>query len=150
MRIFVDADAFPRALQAILFRAVERVRVPLIMVAGGSARVPQSEYISSLSVPAGADAADDRIVELLEPGDLVVTADIPLADRVVEKGGFALDPRGRLHTARNIKDRLSMRNLMEDLRGAGMITGGPAPFNQKNIQVFTDQLDRFLTRHCRK
>ena len=150
MRIFVDADAFPRALQAILFRAVERVRVPLIMVAGGSARVPQSEYISSLSVPAGADAADDRIVELLESGDLVVTADIPLADRVVEKGGFALDPRGRLHTARNIKDRLSMRNLMEDLRGAGMITGGPAPFNQKNIQVFTDQLDRFLTRHCRK
>lgn len=150
MRIFVDADAFPRALQAILFRAVERVRVPLIMVAGGSVRVPQSEYISSLSVPAGADAADDRIVELLESGDLVVTADIPLADRVVEKGGFALDPRGRLHTARNIKDRLSMRNLMEDLRGAGMITGGPAPFNQKNIQVFTDQLDRFLTRHCRK
>ena len=150
MRIFVDADAFPRALQAILFRAVERVRVPLIMVAGGSVRVPQSEYISSLSVPAGADAADDRIVELLESGALVVTADIPLADRVVEKGGFALDPRGRLHTARNIKDRLSMRNLMEDLRGAGMITGGPAPFNQKNIQVFTDQLDRFLTRHCRK
>jgi uncharacterized protein YaiI (UPF0178 family) len=150
VRIFVDADAFPRALQAILFRAVERVRVPLIMVAGGSVRVPQSEYISSLSVPAGADAADDRIVELLESGDLVVTADIPLADRVVEKGGFALDPRGRLHTARNIKDRLSMRNLMEDLRGAGMITGGPAPFNQKNIQVFTDQLDRFLTRHCRK
>lgn len=150
MQILVDADAFPRTLQAILFRAVERVRVPLVMVSGSPVRIPRSDYITSLAVPAGPDAADDRIVELLEPGDLVVTADIPLADRVVEKGGFALDPRGKLHTARNIKDRLSMRNLMEDLRGAGMITGGPAPFNQKNLQMFADQLNAFLAKHCRK
>ena len=108
--------------------------------------VPESELISSVLVPAGPDAADDRIVELMAAGDLVVTADIPLADRVVEGGGFALDPRGKLLTEANIKERLAMRDLMDDLRNAGMVTGGPAGFGAKASQEFANQLDRFLTR----
>ena len=147
MHIFVDADAFPAAIQKILFRAVERLKVPLIFVANGKVRIPSSEYISSVVVPAGPDIADDRIVELLQAGDLVITADIPLAYRVVEKGGYALDPRGKLHTGKNIKERLAMRDLMNELRGAGLITGGPPSFNAKDIQVFANQLDKFLTKH---
>lgn len=149
MQIFVDADAFPRALQAILFRAVERVRVPLILVANGALKIPQSDFISCLAVHAGPDVADDQIVALLQPGDLVVTADIPLADRVVEKGGYALDPRGQLHTEANIKQRLATRDLMDQLRDDGLVTGGPAPFNQKDIQGFANQLNQFLTQHCK-
>jgi len=150
LRIFVDADALPGEIRKILFRAAERVRVPLVMVSNQLLRPPRSEYITSMLVPSGADVADDRIVELVEKGDLVVTADIPLADRVVEKGGFALDPRGRLHTADNIKERLATRNLLDQLRGSGQITGGPASFNKKDTIQFANQLDRFLTKHCKE
>ncbi|NIA14394.1 MAG: YaiI/YqxD family protein [Nitrospiraceae bacterium] len=148
MQILVDADALPGAIRLVLFRAAERVRVPLVLVANQSLRVPESAYISSLAAPSGPDGADDRITELVEPGDLVVTADIPLADRVVEKGACALDPRGQLHTEETIKHRLAMRDLMDQLRTDGAITGGPPAFNRKDVQAFANQLDRFLTRHC--
>ena len=149
MQIFVDADAFPRALKEILFRAVERVRVPLILVANQTMRLPDSDLISIRIVADGPDMADDSIVDWLEPGDLVVTADVPLADRIVEKGGYALDPRGDFYTEANVKQRLATRNLMDELRGTGLVTGGPPTFNQKDAQSFANQLDRFLTKHCR-
>jgi len=146
MQIFVDADAFPGVLKDILFRAVDRVRVPLILVANTFVRVPRAENVSSVMVPGGADAADDRIVELVQPGDLVITADIPLADRVIEKGATAIDPRGTLYTATNIKQRLATRDLMDELRGAGLVSGGPGGLDHRNVQAFADQLDRFLTK----
>ena len=149
MRILVDADALPKAAQKVLFRAVERVGVPMILVTNQYVRVPKSEYISSMTVPPGPDIADDRIVEMVQPGDLVVTADIPLADRVVSKGAYALNPRGELYTEDNVKDRLATRDLMSGLRDGGMITGGPPAFNPKDVQAFANQLDRFLMKHCR-
>ncbi len=148
MQIFVDADAFPRALKEILFRAVERVRVPLVFVANQVMRLPESDLISFRHVDDGPDIADDRIAEWVQEGDLVITADLPLADRVVEKGGYALDPRGDLYTETNIKQRVATRNLMDELRGIGEITGGPAAFNKKDVQAFGNQLDRFLTKYC--
>lgn len=150
MRIYVDADAFPRAVAEVLFRAIERRRLPLILVTNKYVKAPQSELISTVTVAAGPDEADDRIVELVEPGELVITADIPLADRVVTKGAHAINPRGELYSQANIKQRLATRDLLSDLRDNGMITGGPAPFNQKNTQAFAEQLDRFLTKHCRQ
>ena len=147
MQIFVDADAFPGVIGELLFRSVERVRVPLIMVSNQYRKVPQSGYISSITVSAGIDVADDHIVEMVQPGDLVITADIPLADRVVGKGGYAIDPRGELYTEKNIKQKLAMRNLMDVLRNGGMITGGPSSFGKKDIQAFANQLDRFLTKY---
>ena len=149
MRIYVDADAFPKDLKEILYKAVERVKVPLVLVAGKAMRAPQSLYISSLTVPGGIDAADDKIAELTEPGDIVITADIPLADRVVSKGGLAINPRGELYTERNIKERLATRDLLNDLRNNGLISGGPSSFNPKNCQAFANQLDRLLTKHCK-
>lgn len=150
MQIIVDADAFPGVIADILYRAVERVRVPLILVSNKHLKVPQSMYISSVTVPAGFDVADNRIVAMVQQGDLVITADIPLADRVVQKGGYAIDPRGELYTEKNIKQRLAMRNLLDELRNGGMITGGPSSFGRKDIQLFACQLDRFLTKHCKK
>lgn len=150
MNIYVDADAFPRVIQEILFRAIERVCVPLILVSNKHVKYPKSELISIIVVGEGPDIADDKIVEMVQPGDLVITADIPLASRVIEKGAFAINPRGELYTKTNINHKLAMRDLMDELRKNGEITGGPASFNQKNIQEFANQLDRFLTRHCRK
>jgi uncharacterized protein len=146
MRIYVDADGFPRAAKDILVRAVLRLRVPLVFVANKPIRHEPSALISSLIVPEGPDIADDRIVELAAPGDLVVTADIPLADRVVAKGAFAVTPRGQLYTEENIKDRLAMRDLLNGLREGGMMTGGPPSFGRKDCQAFADQLDRFLIK----
>ncbi len=150
MKIFVDADAFPNVLKDILFRAARRVGVPVVLVANKRLWVPQEELFSSVMVPGGPDEADDKIVELLEPGDLVITADIPLADRVVTKNGYAVNPRGELYTESNIKHRLAMRDLMHELREEGAISGGPPSFNKKDVQTFTNQLDRFLTKHVRK
>ena len=109
-------------------------------------QIPRSELITILTVPSGLNVADQRIVELLEPGDLVITADIPLAAHVVEKGGVALNPRGELYTDENIGERLTMRNLMDELRGGGMVGGGPAPFNGTDRQAFANQLDRVLAK----
>ena len=149
MQIYVDADGFPSAAKDLLIRAVIRVQVPLIFVANKPVRYEPSVIISSIIVPEGPDIADDRIVELVEPGDLVITADIPLADRVVAKGAFALNPRGNLYTEGNIKDKLAMRDLMTGLRDSGMMTGGPSVFGKKECQAFINQLNSFLTKHLK-
>jgi uncharacterized protein len=149
MQIYVDADGFPKAAKDLLVRAAIRLHVPVVFVANKKVRCEPSEIISSIVVPEGPDLADDRIAELAQPGDLVITADIPLADRVVAKGAFALNYRGKLYTEDNIKDRLAMRDLMNELRDGGMITGGPSMFSKKDCQAFVNQLDRFLTRHLK-
>jgi len=149
MQIFVDADAFPNVIKDILIKASLRLNVPLIFVANKPLRLENHAHISIIVVPDGPDVADDRIAELVQPGDLVITADIPLADRVVAKKAFAMNPRGKLYTEHNIKDRLAMRDLLNELRNNGAITGGPAVFNQKDRQAFANQLDSFLIRQLK-
>jgi len=150
MRIFIDADAFPNVLKDILIRAGKRMNVPLFFVACKRLRLERSAGISSIEVPIGPDLVDDHIAELAEPGDLVITADIPLADRVVTKGAYAINPRGDLYTEENIKDRLAMRDLMNELREGGMMTGGPPEFGKKDRQAFANQLDRILIGQFKK
>ena len=150
MRIYVDADGLPKAVKDITIRAAMRLRVPVVFVANKPVRHESYELISSIVVPEGPDVADDRIAELAAPGDLVITADIPLADRVVAKGAAALNPRGKLYTEENIKDRLSIRDLLSELRDGGLITGGPSSFGRKDRQAFADQLDRFLVKSLMK
>lgn len=144
MQIWVDADACPKPIKEILFRAADRVEMPLTLVANRPLQTPKSRYIRSVVVPAGFDIADEAIVEQMRPGDLVITADIPLAAQVIDKGGHALNPRGELYDADNIRERLAMRDLMDELRGSGIDTGGPAPFSQQDRTAFANQLDRFL------
>lgn len=146
MQIWVDADACPNVIKEILFRASKRTGVPLTLVANQSTRIPTSPLIRQVQVSAGFDAADRRIVELVAAGDLVITADIPLAAKVIEKGALALNPRGELYTEDNVRERLAMRNLMDELRGGGIITGGPAVLNQSDRQAFANSLDRVLTK----
>lgn len=146
MQIWVDADACPRVIKEILFRAAERKQVRLTLVANQPLRIPGSPYIHTLVVGAGFDVADDKIVNLLKPGDLVVTADIPLAAAAIRKAGFALNPRGEFYTEDNIAERLAVRNLLDELRGCGVETGGPAPLTAGDRQAFANQLDRFLAR----
>jgi uncharacterized protein YaiI (UPF0178 family) len=146
MQIWVDADACPAVIKDILYRAAERVRCSLILVANHPLRTPPSPYIKSMQVPGGFDVADNRIVELLQTGDLVITADIPLAAAAIEKGGHALNPRGELYTKDNIRERLTMRNFMGELRNTGVVTGGPSALSHSDRQAFANQLDRFLTR----
>ena len=150
MRIYVDADAFPNVIKDILIRAGERRLVSLVFVACKQLKIKPSAHVSSVVVPVGPDLVDDRIAELVEPGDLVITADIPLADRVITKGAYAINPRGELYTEENIKDRLAMRGLMTELRDCGMITGGPAEFSKKDRQAFANRLDSVLTRLGRR
>jgi uncharacterized protein len=145
MQIWVDADACPGEIKPILFRAAERTKTKVTLVANQPLRTPRSEFVDSLLVSSGMNIADQRIVELVEPGDLVITADIPLAADVVAQGGEALNPRGELYTQANVGQRLAARNLMDQLRGGGQITGGPANFNDKDRQAFANQLDRWLT-----
>ena len=145
MRIWVDADACPRDAKELLFKAAIRTKTQVTLVANQSIHTPRSELIDSIVVPAGLNVADQRIVELLEPGDLVITADIPLAADVVAAGGQALNPRGELYTDATIGDRLAVRNLLDEMRGTGEITGGPAEYSTKDRQAFANQLDRWLT-----
>ncbi len=147
MQILIDADATPVVIKDILFRAVERNRIPLILVANQQMKFPESEFISSIVAAAGPDEADDRIAEIVQPGDLVITADIPLADRVVTRGAYALNPRGEFYTEANIKERLAMRDLMDELRNSGITTGNQAAFSSRDRQEFANQLDRFLTKY---
>jgi len=149
MQIWVDADACPVVIKEILFRAADRKQIVITLVANQLIRVPGSKFIRSVQVPAGFDVADAEIVRLLAPGDLVVTADIPLAALVLAKGGFALNPRGEFYTPDNIAQQLSMRAFMEELRSGGVDTGGPAPFGQADRQQFANQLDRHLARHAK-
>jgi uncharacterized protein YaiI (UPF0178 family) len=147
MQIWVDADACPNVIKEILFRAAERVQIHLILVANTTLRTPPSRYVSSIRVGAGLDVADNAIVKEMESGDLIITADIPLASEVIGQGGHALNPRGEFYSKENIEERLTMRNFMDELRGSGVNTGGPATLNQKDKQAFANQLDRFLARH---
>jgi hypothetical protein len=149
VKIYVDADGFPSAVKGLLIRAAIRLHVPLVFVANKKLKYESSIIISSIIVPEGPDIADDRIVELAQPGDLVITADIPLADRVVAKGAFALDYRGKLYTEDNIKDRLALRDLLYELRDGGMMTGGPSMFSKKDCHAFVNQLDSFLVRQLK-
>src|SRR5690606_39453759 len=145
-QIWVDADACPGPIKDILFRAAERAKIQVTLVANQCIRTPGSRFIKSLQVQGGFDAADDLIAERAGPGDLVVTQDIPLASRVLEKGAEAVNPRGERFTANNIAERLSVRDFMEELRGAGVQTGGPAAFNARDRQAFANQLDGWLAR----
>ena len=144
MRIWVDADACPRLIKEVLFRAAERTETQLILVSNHALTNPPSPWISKLQVNAGFDVADHKILSLLSPDDLVVTADIPLAAEVVTKGAIALNPRGERYTALNIKQRLSMRNFSETLRSSGVRTQGPAILSKKEITQFANELDQIL------
>jgi hypothetical protein len=144
MKIYADADSMPNVIKDILFRAAERTKIPLILIANQIINIPQSDKISSILVAAGPDAADDRIVEMVQNGDLVITADIPLADRVINRGGYAIDPRGSLYSTDNIKEKLAVRDLMNELRTEGSVYGGPGVFRQRDRQAFANQLDRFI------
>ena len=146
MKVWVDADACPRAVKEVLFKAAERREFQLILVANQFLRTPPSTFITSVQVAAGFDVADNTIVARMEPGDLVITSDIPLADEVISAKGSALSPRGMLYTAENIKDHLTRRDMLDELRGSGVVTGGPPVQSAKDIQEFSNALDRFLTR----
>jgi uncharacterized protein YaiI (UPF0178 family) len=150
MQIWVDADACPGVIKEILFRAAERTRTMTTLIANKLMRVPPSPYIKAFQVPAGFDVADNQIVQELQAGDLVITADIPLAAQVIAKGGHALNPRGEFYSVANINERLAMRNFMEELRGSGVDISGPSSFSQADRQAFAAELDRFLARHGRQ
>ncbi len=150
MKIWVDADACPVVIKEILFKAAERTGVQLTLVANRAVRIPSLPCIRFVQVAAGSDVADNEIVQRLGVGDLVITADIPLAAEVIEKGGAALNPRGELYSADSIKSRLSVRDFMDTLRASGIDTGGPPVLNKGDRQNFANQLDRFLTRNLRK
>ena len=146
MQIWVDADACPAVIKEIIFRAAERRQIETMLVANQMLRTPPSKYIRAIQVPHGFDVADAHIIGQVATGDLVVTADIPLASAVIERGAHALNPRGELYTTASIRERLSMRNFMEELRSAGIDTGGPNAFSQADRQAFANQLDRFLAK----
>jgi len=146
LHIWVDADACPKVIKEILFRAADRVGVPLTLVANQPVQVPGSRYIRSIQVGAGFDVADNHIVRQAKAGDLVITADIPLAAEAIDKGCLALNPRGELYTEENIRQRLNMRDFLDTLRGSGIDTGGPASFSQADRQAFANQLDRLLAK----
>jgi len=146
MNIWVDADACPLAIKEILFRAADRTGVPVTLVANQGLRVPASPFIKTLQVPRGFDVADNEIVSRANPGDLVVTSDIPLAAEVIEKGGHALSPRGELFTRDNIKARLTMRDFLDTMRASGVDTGGPPAFSQSERKAFAGHLDRLLVK----
>lgn len=150
MHIWVDADACPRVIKEILFRAAERTGVAMTLVANQPLTTPRLKNIRALRVASGFDMADNEIVKRLTSGDLVITADIPLAAEVIAKDGHALNPRGELYTTENIQARLTMRDFMDSLRASGVETGGPATFSQSDRQAFANQLDRFLSLHHRR
>ncbi|MDD2989052.1 MAG: YaiI/YqxD family protein [Zoogloea sp.] len=146
MHIWIDADACPGVIKEILFRAAERLHIDTTLVANRLLHTPPSRFIRAVQVPAGFDVADAHIVEQVVSGDLVITADIPLAAAVLERGAHALNPRGEMYTTANIAERLSMRNFLEELRSSGVQTGGPSAFSQADRQAFGAALDRFLAR----
>lgn len=146
MQIWVDADACPQVIKEILYRAADRAQVLTTLVANTALRTPASEFIRTVRVAKGFDVADDRIVEQVQPGDLVITADIPLAAAIIERGAHALDPRGELYSEDNVRERLAIRNLMQAPRSNGELVDGPAPFGPRERHLFANHLDRLLTR----
>lgn len=149
MKIWVDADACPVVIKQILFRAARRTGVMLTLVANQPVQVPPSANIKTIQVAPGFDVADDEIVRRVEPGDLVVTADIPLAAEVLDKGAQALNPRGELYSTQDIKAKLTMRDFMDTMRASGLVTGGPPALNQSDRQAFANHLDTLLARHAK-
>lgn len=144
MQIWVDADACPNVIKEVLFRAADRTQTQVTLVANQTIKVPPSRFIRTLRVSAGFDVADNEIVQRLEAGDLVITADIPLASEVIEKGGIALNPRGERYTPDTIRERLNMRDFMDTMRASGIQTGGPSALNQRDRQQFANELDKWL------
>jgi len=150
MQIWVDADACPNVIKEILFKVANRAKLTITFVANQYIKTPASPFLKSLQVPGGFDVADDEIVRQVGKGDLVITADIPLADEVIQKGGYALSPRGELFTKENIKPRLQVRDMMEAVRNSGVeMSGGQAAFGQKDKQTFANALDRFVSKFHR-
>ncbi|WP_281212262.1 YaiI/YqxD family protein [Shewanella insulae] len=150
MKIWVDADACPGVIKEILFRAAERAEIAMTLVANHAMRIPPSRFIQLVTVSSGFDVADNEIVRRAAPGDLVITADIPLASEVIDKGALALNPRGELYTEHNIKSILNMRDFMDTMRASGVQTGGPAAIGQSEKQAFGNQLDRLITKHHKR
>ncbi len=146
MKIWVDADACPVVIKEILFKAAERSKTQTTLIANRFINTPPSQFISSVQVAAGFDVADNEIVKRAAEGDLVITADIPLAAEVIEKGAHALNPRGELYTIDSIKQRLNMRDFMDTMRASGVNTGGQSPLNQRDRQQFANNLDRLLAK----
>ncbi|MEB2399108.1 MAG: YaiI/YqxD family protein [Alcaligenaceae bacterium] len=149
MHIWVDADACPAVIRDILYRAAQRWRRHLTLVANQMLRTPPSPWLRAIQVPGGFDVADDYIVQRLNPGDLVITSDIPLAAQTLDKGGIALSPRGERYTADTIRERLAIRDMMEELRSAGVDTGGPAALSQSDRRAFANALDRLMLARAR-
>ena len=149
LKIYVDGDAFPNLLKPILFKQIERLSIETIVISNKRIDIGKSKNISYLIVEAGADEADHKIVEMLKDGDLVITADIPLADRTISKNAHAIDHRGELYSVDNIKQYLAMRNLMEEIRESGETTRGPKAFSQKDAHAFANQLNSFLAKHSK-
>jgi len=147
MKIYIDGDAFPNALKPIILKQINRLHVETIVMANKKINIGKSEFVKYVVVDAGADEADNKIVEALDIGDLVITADIPLADRVISKDAHAIDHRGELYSVDNIKQYLAMRNLMDKIRESGEITKGPKPFGKKDAELFANQLNAFLSKH---
>lgn len=146
MEIWVDADACPKVIKEILFRVADRTKINVTLVANQSIATPPSAFIKSIRVSAGFDVADNYIVQQANKNDLVITADIPLAAEVIDKGAHALNPRGEMYSTETIKQKLVMRDLMDELRGSGEVTGGPPPLNQRDRREFANQLDRFVEK----
>ncbi|WP_413453405.1 YaiI/YqxD family protein [Erwinia persicina] len=144
MPIWVDADACPKVIKDVLYRAAEREQIMVTLVANQSLSVPPSRFLRTLRVAAGFDVADNEIVQRVEAGDLVITADIPLAAEVMDKGAVALNPRGERYSDATIRERLTMRDFMDTLRGSGVQTGGPPALNQRDRQQFANELDKWL------
>lgn len=147
MKIWVDADACPNVVKEILFRAADRAKISVTLVANQYIRTPPSPFLRSIQVEQGFDVADNYIVQECEVGDLVITADIPLADELITKGAHALNPRGELYTKDTIKQRLQMRDFMETMRSSGIQTGGPSALTQADRQNFANKLDAFLSKN---
>ncbi|CAY75295.1 UPF0178 protein PBPRA1738 [Erwinia pyrifoliae DSM 12163] len=144
MPIWVDADACPKVIKEVLYRAADREQVMVTLVANQSLSVPPSKFLRTLRVAAGFDVADNEIVQRAQSGDLVITADIPLAAEVMEKGAIALNPRGERYSAATIRERLTMRDFMDTMRASGVQTGGPPALNQRDRQQFANELDKWL------
>ena len=150
LTIFVDGDAFVNLLKPILLKQIEKLAIKTVVVANKKINIGNSAHIEYIIVDAGADEADHKIVELAKEGDLVITADIPLADRIITKNAHAIDHRGELYTKENIKQHLAMRDLMESIREMGEMTKGPKPYTQKDAQSFANALNAFLQKHHQK
>ncbi len=146
MQIWIDADACPNVIKDIIFRASERTKIKVVVVANQAIKIPLNGLVSTIQVPRGFDMADEQILQSLVAGDLVITADIPFADAALTKGAMAINPRGELYTHENIKDRLATRNLMEELRDSGLVQGGPKPLGLRDRQAFANKLDAILAK----